>query len=100
MRGEQDRPLSTNLFDQAAHLDDLCRVETDRWLIQDQDIWMVKQSLCQTNSLAHTLGQIPDISFGAIRHMHDLKYIIDAFFCVFQSPQICHELQIIIHSHV
>jgi hypothetical protein len=55
-------------------------IETNGWLIQDQHLWLVEQSLAQPNSLTHAFGKIGDISVGAVNHMHYFQHIIHPIF--------------------
>ena len=60
----------------------------------------MKQRLCKTYTLAHTLGQIGNISISTVFHLNHFKRIVNHFVAVGQVAEVGHKFQIIKHCHV
>ena len=90
------------LTDQITDLDDLFRIQTYRGLIQNDDLRVAKDRLCQSDSLSVTFGKVPDqtlLHIGDLCHFHDLiDLLLPLFFRNFF--QFCHEVQVFSDSHV
>ena len=62
--------------DQRADLRDLQRIQPGRGFIQDEDIRISQQRLCQPHSLPVTLGQVAD---EPICHLFDPRLLHDLY---------------------
>ncbi len=52
---EDERVLATKLFDQRAGFNNLGGVNANRWLIQDQNVWLMQDGLRNSNPLSKSL---------------------------------------------
>ena len=64
--GEQDRALPLETADQVSDLGHLLGVETDRRLVEDQDLGISEERLCEADALAVALGEL---SHQTARHL-------------------------------
>ena len=60
MAGQDDRMCPAQLPDELADLDDLCRVQADRRLVQNDEPGTAQQCLCNANPLLVALGKAAD----------------------------------------
>ena len=54
MGGEQDGALAPQFFDKFLGLNDLERIDSNRWFIKYQDFRVMDDRLCQADSLPET----------------------------------------------
>ena len=102
MGAEDHGVILAKLADQITDLDDLFRIQAYGRLIQNDDLRVAKDRLCQSDSLPVTFGQVLDqtlLHIRDLRHLHNLTDLLFPF--LFRNFfQLCHEFQILPHSHV
>src|SRR5205823_11322414 len=67
-RAENDRVIAGELFDELPRFDDLFRVEAGRRLVEDEDVGIMDERLCEADALLVALRQL---SGQAVRHVVD-----------------------------
>ena len=74
MGAQDDRVFLAEFLDQLADLYDLLRIKTYRRLIENQSLRIADQSLCKSDSLLISLGQIFN---QPVRHIRDTQLLHD-----------------------
>ena len=87
---KQDRMIFTQISDEFSHLQYLLRIQSDRRLIQNQNLRISDKSCGQPHTLFISFRQMLDqffFHFFRIRHLHDLIHhrLCIFFFNTFQS---------------
>ena len=91
MGGQQHRPGFGKLTDQLADFDNLRRVQSNRRLIQNQQLRVAHQRLRQSHPLTVALGKISYHSLGHLfdfHQLHDLLQIL--LLCLFDVGILFH----------
>ena len=76
MGAEDHRVILPQPADQITDLDDLFRIQTSRGLIQNNNLRVAKDRLCQSDSLTVSFRQVLDqtvLHIGDLHQIHDLK---------------------------
>ena len=78
MTGENDRVIGTKIPDQISDLDNLLRIESRSRLIQNDNLWIPHQGLCNPDPLFISFGQVLHQPVCHILHsglFHDIQYV-------------------------
>ena len=90
------------VLNQPAHLHDLCRIETDRRLIEDEEFRRTEQRHRKSDTLTVTFGKIADDALLDIRDVQALHGVLDLLLTVgaCNALESRREVQIIPDAHV
>ena len=90
------------LTDQITDLNNLLRVKSDGGFIEDQNLGIAENRLCQTNPLAVALGQVADQSATDILYPCHLHHAFDLLSALLRGHffQFCRKKQIFFHRHL
>ena len=97
---QQDGARLAQRAHQRAHILHLVGIETNRGLVEDQDLWVVDDGLGKAHPLAHAFRQAADQAARPLGHAHQLQHLIHAFAPVPDAVNLGHEVEITTHRHI
>ena len=102
MRGKQNRVVTTQILDKFPHLPNLIGIQTDRWLIENEELRFMDHRVGQTEPLAEALRQRRNhlaLDLGQAAEIRDIRQpLLDSpARNAFESRA---KGQILIHPHV
>src|SRR5581483_529974 len=102
MGAEHHGVLSSQVLDQLARLNDLLGVKPGCRLVENQDVWIVNQRLCQPHPLPVALGEFTDLPVPNVLDRTPGAYLVDSPFQVssrnaLDAPD---KFQVLSHGHI